>query len=207
MLQTFGLKYTSAGKSGFVTGLYIVLVPVVGALIYRRAPQASEVLGILAATAGLVLMTLPSLELRMNVGDALTIGCAVAFAFHLLMVGYFSQRENFEAVALGQVVVAALLSAVSLLAEPPRVVWSPGVLFALVLTSIFATALAFALQTWAQQYTTATRTALLFALEPVFALVTAAAIGGERFTPAALVGAAMILGGILLVELKPMASA
>jgi drug/metabolite transporter (DMT)-like permease len=207
MLQTFGLKYTSAGKSGFVTGLYIVLVPVIGAVIYRRPPQISEVLGILAATAGLVLMTLPSLELGMNIGDALTIGCAVAFAFQLLLVGHYSQRENFEAVALGQIASAALLSAVSLIAEPPKAVWNSNVIFALLLTSIFATAIAFALQTWAQQYTTATRTALLFALEPVFALLTAVSIGGERFTLTALLGAALILGGILLVELKPMARA
>jgi drug/metabolite transporter (DMT)-like permease len=203
MLQTFGLKYTSAGKSGFITGLYIVLVPVIAAAVYRRAPQMAEILGILTAAGGLLLLTLPSLELRMNIGDVLTIACAAAFAIHLLVLGYYSQRENFEAVALGQISTAAILSGLSLLAEPPRAVWSPKVVFALILTSIFATALAFALQTWAQQYTSATRTALIFALEPVFALLTAAIAAGEVVTGASLAGAALILGGILLVELKP----
>lgn len=207
MLQTYGLKYTTAGKSGFITGLYIVLVPILGAMIYRRIPQLPEIAGILAATVGLVLLTVPNLELSMNIGDLLTLGCAVAFAFHLVVLGYYSQREQFEAVALGQILCAAVLSGLALWAEPPHAVWSGNVVFALVLTSVFATALAFALQTWGQKYTSATRTALIFALEPVFALVTAIGIGGESVTVSGLIGAALILGGILLVELKPFARA
>jgi drug/metabolite transporter (DMT)-like permease len=204
ILQTFGLKYTEAGKSGFITGLYIVLVPVFTATFYRKWPQASELLGIAIATGGLVLLTIPSASLNVNFGDILTLLCAVAFAFHLLVLGYYSQRERFEAVALGQIACAAGLSILALIFEPPKAVWSGNVLFALAITSIFATALAFALQTWGQQYTTATRTALIFALEPVFALLTAILFGGERLTFGSGVGAVLILAGILLVELKPL---
>lgn len=214
ILQTYGLKYTSAGKSGFITGLYIVLVPLIGAAVYRKWPHISEIIGILIATAGMGLMLAPSarnfdFNLRQfrldqfNFGDLLTIACAVAFAGHLVVLGYYSRRERFEAVALGQILCAAVLSTVALPAEPPRVSWSSGVVFALVLTSIFATAIAFAIQTWGQQYTSATRTALIFALEPVFALATAVAFGGERLTTGMLAGGALILAGILLVELKP----
>ncbi|MFZ0590749.1 MAG: DMT family transporter [Bryobacteraceae bacterium] len=203
VLQTYGLKYTTAGKSGFITGLYVVLVPVLSALIYRRVPQKSELAGIAVASVGLVLLTLPTLDFRMNVGDLLTIGCAVAFALHLLVLWYYSQREQFEAVALGQILSAALLSALALWVEPARALWSGSVIFALVLTSVFATALAFAFYTWAQKYTSATRTALIFALEPVFALATAVILGGESLSARGLVGAALILGGILVVELKP----
>jgi drug/metabolite transporter (DMT)-like permease len=96
-----------------------------------------------------------------------------------------------------------VLSTFSLLVEPPQASWNGQIVFALGLTSLFATALAFAFQTWGQQYTTATRTALIFALEPVFALVTAVVVGGEALTFAAVLGGAFILGGILLVELKP----
>lgn len=202
VLQTFGLKYTTAGKSGFITGLYIVLVPLISAALYRRPPRIVEFLGILIAAGGLTLLAVPSLELHMNRGDALTLGCAVAFAFHLIVLGYYSQRETFEAVALGQIISAALLSCLSLAVEPPRVHWSPGILGAIVLTGIFGTALAFAVQTWAQQFTTATRTALIFALEPVFALLTALGLTGEKLTGPGLIGAALILAGILLVELK-----
>jgi drug/metabolite transporter (DMT)-like permease len=209
VLQTFGLKYTSAGNSGFLTGLYIVLVPLISACVYRRWPQIFELIGIAVASAGVALLTIPSLDrnLHINRGDLLTVGCAVAFAFQILVLGYYSQRERFEAVALGQIVCAAVLSTVSLAIEPPRAVWSNSVIFAVILTSLFATALAFALQTWAQQYTTPTRTALIFALEPVFALITAVLAGGETLTLAAVFGGGLILAGIVAVELKPARSA
>jgi drug/metabolite transporter (DMT)-like permease len=205
VLQSFGLKYTTAGNSGFLTGLYIVLVPLISACVYRKWPQLAEVVGIAVASVGMVLLTIPSLDrnLHINRGDLLTIGCAVAFAFQLLVLGYYSQRERFEAVALGQIACAAVLSTLSLAIEPPRAVWSSNVIFALLLTSVFATALAFALQTWGQQYTTATRTALIFALEPVFALVTAVLAGGEKLTLAAVCGGGLILAGIMTVEVKP----
>jgi len=205
MLQTFGLKYTSAANSGFLTGLYIVLVPLISASLYRRWPQLRELAGIAIASAGMVVMTLPDIDrhFHINRGDLLTIGCAIAFAFQLLLLGFYSQRELFQAVALGQIACAALLSGCALFAEPPRAVWSGYAIFAIVLTAVFATALAFALQTWAQKYTTATRTALIFALEPVFALVTAISAGSEPLTAAAVAGGALILTGILMVELKP----
>ena len=103
LLQTFGLKYTTAANSGFLTGLYIVLVPLTSAAIYRRWPQWRELLGIAIATVGMTLLTVPSVRtgLQLNFGDLLTIGCVAAFACHLLVLGYFSQRERFEAVALG----------------------------------------------------------------------------------------------------------
>src|SRR5581483_4666831 len=132
MLQTFGLKYTTAGKSGFLTGLYIVLAPLASAVVYRRWPQLREILGIAIAGTGMILMTLPAVGsgFYINRGDLLTIGCAVAYAFHLLVLGYFSQRELFQAVAVGQIICAALLSTVSLFIEPPRVRWTPNVTFA-----------------------------------------------------------------------------
>jgi drug/metabolite transporter (DMT)-like permease len=209
VLQTFGLKYTTAGNSGFLTGLYIVLVPLISACVYRRWPQTPELIGITVASMGMLLLTIPSLgrNLQMNRGDLLTVGCAVAFAFQLLVLGYYSQRERFEAVALGQIACAAVLSTVSLAIETPKAVWTTSVIFALVLTGLFATALAFALQTWAQQYTTATRTALIFALEPVFALITAILAGGEKLTLAAVCGGGLILAGIVAVEKKPTLSA
>jgi drug/metabolite transporter (DMT)-like permease len=209
VLQTLGLKYTSAGNSGFLTGLYIVLVPLISAAVYRRWPFARELFGICIATAGMVVLTMPSMNrtFQMNKGDLLTIGCAVAFAFHLLVLGYYSQRQRFEAVALGQIVCAAVLSGISLSWEAPQAVWSTAVISAILITAVLATALAFALQTWAQQYTTPTRTALVFALEPVFALATAVSAGGEALTMSAVAGGALILMGILTVELKPAAKA
>lgn len=203
VLQTFGLRYTSAGNSGFLTGLYIVLVPLIGAIAYRQAPSLKEWGGLLLASFGMVLMTAPTGELRhfsINRGDLLTIGCAVVFAFHLLLLGRYSKRERVEAVALGQIACAALLSLLSMTFEGPHATWSTSVIGAIALTAVFATAIAFALQTWGQRHTTATRTALIFALEPVFSYVTAVFFG-EPFRPIAVGGGALILAGILTVEM------
>jgi drug/metabolite transporter (DMT)-like permease len=204
-LQTFGLELTTAANSGFLTGLYIVLVPLIAAAVYRRWPRKAELTGVAIASVGMALLTLHPGDqaVRLNRGDALTIGSAVAFAIHLLVLGYYSQRERFEAVALGQIVCTAILCSASLLVQPPTVLWGPGVLFAIALTGIFATALAFALQTWGQQYTTPTRTALIFALEPVFSLGTAVSLGGETFTWMSLIGGSLVIAGIVAVELKP----
>lgn len=209
VLQSFGLRYTTAGKSGFLTGFSIVLVPAIGTVLFRRRPQLIEVLGILAATAGIALLTVPSIEggIHINRGDLLTIGCAAAFSFHLLILGYYSQREAFEALAFGQIAATALFCWMTLPFDPPRVVWSGAVVAAIVITAVFATAVAFSVQTWAQARTTPNRTALLFALEPVFALVTAVWLGGESLALPGIVGSALILSGILAVELKPAARA
>lgn len=205
VFQTFGLRYTTAGKSGFLTGFYIVLVPLLSAAVYRRWPQPRELLGVAIASAGMLVLTLPDagVHFAVNRGDLLTIGCAAAFAVHILVLGYYSKREIFQAVALGQIAAAALLSTISLVWEAPRAVWNVRVLSALVITAILATALAFAVQTWGQKYTSPTRTALIFALEPVFALATAVLVGREALTRAAVVGGSLILAGILAVELKP----
>ncbi len=203
--QTNGLKYTTAGNSGFITGLYIVLVPLISAALYRRWPRLVEIAGIAIATAGMVVLTIPSVDrhFRINRGDLLTVGCAVAYAFHLLILGYFSKREYFEAVALGQIVVTAGLSAIALLFERPEAHWNVRLLLAIAGTGFFATALTFALQTWGQRYTTATRAAIIFALEPVFSLLTAVLVGGEPLTAYSVAGGCLILGSIFLVELNP----
>lgn len=202
-LQTWGLERTSAGNSGFLTGLYIILVPLFSALGYRRWPRAPELIGIAVAGLGMILLTAPaSGQFHLNSGDLLTIGCAVAFAIHLIVLGYFSQRERFEAVAIGQVTCTSSMAAAALAFEHPRIAWSAPVIAAILVTGLLATALAFTLQTWAQQYTTPTRTALILSLEPVFAYVAAVIFAHEAITLRSLLGGGLILIGILTVELK-----
>lgn len=205
ILQTFGLKFTSAAHSGFLTSLYIVGVPLVTALLYRKWPRKFELIGVVLAGVGIIWLTKPpgSEPFRLNGGDLLTIGCAVAFAFHMVVLGHVAQRARVEAVALGQIGCAAVLSALCLPFEPPHVNWTGEVTWGLLITGVLATAAAFALQTWVQKYTSATRAALIFSLEPVFALLTATTIGGERLTAGAFGGGALILMGILCVELRP----
>ncbi|MGH9613830.1 MAG: DMT family transporter [Bryobacteraceae bacterium] len=208
VLQTFGLKFTSASKAGFLTGLYIPLVPVLGALVYRKIPAVAEVAGVIVAVMGMGLMTIEKDALRIGLGDLLVIGCAVAFAFHILVLGHFTKQSNLGVLSLTQIATGAVMGGITCWwVEPARVRWTSSVWIALLVTSLLATALAFALQTWAQRHTSATRTALIFALEPVFAWITSYFLAGEVLSAPAMAGAALILGGLLMVELKPSGAA
>ena len=204
VLQTFGLKYTTAAKAGFLTGLYIPLVPLIGAVVYKRFPQTAECIGVTFAFVGMALMTVQRNLLTIGLGDLLVTGCAVAYAIHILLLGHFAKGANIPVLTVVQIATAAMLGAGTFWwAEPARIRWSPVVWLALGITSLLATAMAFALQTWAQQYSSPARTALIFSLEPVFALITSFILLGERLTARGLVGAGLILAGILLAELKP----
>lgn len=202
-LQTAGLRSTSASNSAFLTGLYVVLVPVFASIYERKRVGWVEWSACALAFAGTALMTGLGLA-PLNHGDLLTIGCAAAFSAHIVAVAHWSGRINYEWLTMLQVAGVALLSLSTFWwAETPAINWTPRLIAALLVTSALATALCFALYTWAQRHTTATRAALLFALEPVFAGLVAWAFAGERWTIFSLAGAGLILASIVMAELKP----
>jgi len=205
LFQTLGLQLTTAPRSAFITGFTSVMVPLLAALVYRNRPQVSEVAGVLVATAGLALMTLQRAAGSVSRGDLLTFFCAIGFAAHIVTLGHFSESMRFQLLSVAQVGAAAVL-ALSLFwwVETPHVRWRPAVICAILVTGLLATALAFTIQAWAQQYTTSTRTGLIYMLEPVFAWITSYCIVGEGLSGRAAAGAALILSGVLLVELKPL---
>jgi drug/metabolite transporter (DMT)-like permease len=202
--QTIGLQYTTAPKSAFLTGLTTAVVPLLGALVYRKIPHAMEIGGVLLATCGMALMTLTAGSLAVNRGDLLTVCCAVCYAAHILVMGRYSKGASVEMLATAQIGVSALLAwSLFQWMETPSIRWTPGVWAAIVITGLLATAMAFFFQAWAQQHTTPTRTALIFTLEPVFAWITSYLLTGETLSPRAAGGAGLILAGVLAVELKP----
>jgi drug/metabolite transporter (DMT)-like permease len=210
--QTTGLVLTTPSKSAFLTGVSVVLVPVFLALIWRRHINRWTSLGVLVAFAGLYLLTVPnanskSLLSGINRGDALTLGCAVAFAFQIIFMGRAMRAHAFEQIATLQACVAAVLMALTVpLLEKPHAVWSPRVVLAILVTGLLATAAAFTIQAWAQQFTPPTHTALIFVLEPVFAWGSSYLLLGERLGTRASLGALLIITGVLLSELKGSAS-
>ena len=202
--QTIGLRYTSASKSAFLTGLYIVVIPLLSSLVKKSVPSWLEWLGIGLASGGTALMTSGGIQTAFNRGDALTIACAFAFAAHIVVVAHYSRLMNYEVLSVLQIGGVALFSLLTFgWVESPYLVWGTRLLAAVALTAVLATAVSFALYTWAQAHTTATRTALLFSTEPVFAGLTAWIVSGESWTFRSVLGATLILGGILSVELKP----
>jgi drug/metabolite transporter (DMT)-like permease len=204
VLQTLGLRFTSAPKSAFLTGLTSVMVPLLASLVYKSRPQVSEVVGVLVATVGLGLMTLEGAIGAVGRGDVLTLLGAVAFAAHIVTVGHYSGTMSFELLSVTQVGAAAVL-AVSCFwwVEKPHLEWHPTVVFAVLITGLLATALAYTIQAWALRSTTSSRAALIYMLEPVFAWITSYVLVGEGLSRRAAAGAALILSGVLVVEMKP----
>jgi drug/metabolite transporter (DMT)-like permease len=205
--QTTGLRLTTASKSAFLTGSSVVLVPIILAVAYRRRINGYTTVGFLSAFAGLYLMTVPAGVAgeewaSVNRGDLLTLACAFAFALHIIVLGRAMQRHAFQQIAVLQVTVCAVLMLVTApLLEHPHVIWSQRVIWAIVITGLLGTAVAFSVQAWAQQFLAPTHTVLIFALEPVFAWLTSMAVLGERLGLRALAGAGLIMAGILVSEL------
>ena len=203
LFQTRGLELTTPSKSAFLTGLSIPMVPLIGSLVYKNRPRLFELAGILIATLGMALMTLPAGKFEMSRGDFLSFLCAVTFALHIVVISHYSPLIGFQTLAVVQVATAAALGIVSFpFFEPLRFHLSGTVAAAVLVTGLLATALAFTTMAWAQQFTSATRAALIFALEPVIAWVTSYLLMGERLPARGKLGAVAILAGVLLVEFK-----
>lgn len=214
--QTIGLVRTTPSKSAFITGLVVVLVPLLSSVPGlnppgARTPRWNAFAGAALGLAGITLLTAPAKGAgilpdfsSINMGDLLTFGCAVGFAFHCLVLSQVSPKIGFQPLAILQVGWCAVFMAISLpFIEHPRMTWSPRLIIALAIAAVLATAAAFSIQTWAQSILPPTHTALILTLEPVFAWITSYLVLGERLGARATGGALLILTGIALAELVP----
>jgi drug/metabolite transporter (DMT)-like permease len=213
--QTAGLARTTPAKSAFITGLIVVIVPLLCAIpllrpATMRRPGIPAISGAIMAFGGILLLTTPahtpwaSLLRSVNTGDLLTLFCALGFALHVVALAHVSPRLPLGALAVLQLAFCTAIMALALpVFERPRLDLSPRLITALLITGVLATAVAFTVQSWAQQRLSATRTALILALEPVFAFLTSFLFYGERLSARASLGALLILGGIAFTELLP----
>ena len=213
-LQTSGLNHTTASKAAFITGLVVVIVPLLSvipgvALPGSLKPSVDTYAGAGLAFAGLVLLTTPAgaglaLFAGIGVGEWLCLGCAVAFAAHLLMLARAAPIVSARRLGTLQIGFAAMVMLVTLPLGGRAYFHGTGMVWvALGVTAVLATAAAFTIQSWAQQHLPASHTALIFTLEPVFAWLTSLLFFGEQLGRRAMLGAGFILGGILLAELRP----
>ena len=196
--QTVGLEQTTATNSGLITGLYVVFTPLLAAAFARLRPAASTVFGASLSVLGLGMLTISD-TFTLSTGDLWTLACAVAFALHIVALARMAPRHDviaFTAVQLLVTAVAALvLSAVFEGAGwPPRSVW-----LTLALTALVVTCGAFLVQVWAQTIIGPSRTAIVLALEPLFAVATAAVILSERLTARGWAGAVFMMVGTYVV--------
>jgi drug/metabolite transporter (DMT)-like permease len=201
LLQTVGLQHTSAAVSGFITGMFVVLTPLGAAVLLRQRPSASAWLAVAVATVGLGLLSLHGFAV--GYGELLTLGCAAAFALHIVGLGRWASSYDAFGLAVVQLLVTTVLCLALALpggmgAPPDGSVW-----VALALTALGATALAFVVQTWAQAHLAPTRAAVVMTMEPVFAGVFAVLVAGETLGWRTLVGAALVLAAMVLTEVGP----
>jgi drug/metabolite transporter (DMT)-like permease len=197
VFQTVGLQRTSASVSAFITYLLIVIVPLLSALVLRRRPHRSALVGVVLGTVGLVLLTGGVRHFRS--GEILTLGCAVAFAAHVLLLSELAPRHDALRLNATQLaVVAAACAGPGLVLGSYRL--PLGALLAAAFTGVAASAIALGLQVWAQSRLSAVRVSLLLLIEPVSAALLGIATG-EHLGWAGVAGCAVILAGIVVSEL------
>lgn len=201
LCQTYGLLYTTPSKSAFITGSSVILVPIILALRGVRM-RGANFAGALLGAAGLYFLVLPSGFTDVNLGDVLTLVGACSFAIHIVLVSIYTRRHAFQDLVPVQVLAVGVLALMALPADRNfRFHWTLGLGAAIVVTAVFATGFAFSVQNWAQQYTPPAHTALIFALEPVFAALTSLVALGERLGAEALLGSGLVLVGMIVSEL------
>jgi drug/metabolite transporter (DMT)-like permease len=201
ILQTAGLAHTAASVSGFITGMYVVCTPLLASLLLRTRITAMTWGAVALATAGLAVLTLNGVSV--GYGEALTLVAAMLYALHIVALGAWSTARD----ALGMSVVQLLVIAViCLVATAPDGLVLPDTgrdWAAVVYMALVAGALGLLAQTWAQSQLSPTRTAIIMSMEPVFAALFAVLLGGEEVALRMVLGGAMVLAAMLLVELSP----
>jgi len=203
-LQTVGLQYSTPSRSSFITGTFVVLTPLVSTVLFRRLPRPPSLWGVALAFAGTYWLsgagTASAPGGAMLSGDLLTFGCALAYSIHLSLTEKYAQGSAPSSLVAAQLWVVCGLSALAIPLGTPRLEPTPGLWVALVFTGVVASAVGFTAQTWAQTRTTAVRTALVIATEPIFATAYSVAGGREAVGTREVVGGALILLGVLVAE-------
>ena len=200
--QTTGLRYTTSSKAGLITGLSVVIVPLLSTLLLHKRPSWQAAPGVLLSTVGLALLSLNA-DLSVNRGDLLVLCCAASFALHIVAVSAFARHMDPVILTTVQIATVAVMSAiVSLLRGEwagaiPAPIWG-----AAAFSGVLATAVAFGVQNAVQRFTNPTHTALIFTAEPVFAVLFGYLLAGDQLTPRMMVGAALVIAGMVSGELR-----
>nr|WP_249351545.1 DMT family transporter [Corallococcus exiguus] len=207
-LQTVGLTDTTPSRAAFLTGLNVLFVPLMSMVLLKRLPRWGTSVGVVLAAVGLYWLTrptggeaLPGDMGGLLLGDWLSIGCAVAYAGHILLTERFATKDNAVGLVAVQLAGVAVMSALCMPFVERKLEWSQPLVVAVLTCGVLASAVAILVQTWGQARTTAVRAALIFALEPVFASAFSVAVGREVLGPKEWLGGALIVVGVFASEL------
>ena len=201
IMQTAGLAHTPASVSGFITGMYVVATPLFAAALLHNRITRMTWAAVLLAFGGLAVLTLDGFSV--GYGEALTFVAAMLYALHIVGLGAWSNASDALGMSILQVVMVAVIC---LVASAPGGIVLPDETrdwLSVLYMAVFPAALALLGQTWAQAHLSATRTAIVMSTEPVFAAFFAVLLGGESLTVRMLIGGAMVLVAMLVVEIGP----
>ncbi|WP_042473747.1 DMT family transporter [Bacillus ndiopicus] len=201
--QTVGLEYTTASKNAFLTAVNVVIVPLIAFVLYKRKIDGYEMFGSVLALVGIGLLSLQG-SLKMNIGDILTLVCAVGFAFDIFYTNYFVQKEDALILTIVQFVTAALIGTIVVIIQGdiPTTIAKEGI-YSVIYLAVFSTTLAYVFQNVAHKYTTATKAAIILSTEALFGTLFSILFLHEILTFKMTMGALLIMIAILIAELKP----
>jgi drug/metabolite transporter (DMT)-like permease len=202
LFQMWGIQFTSASNAGFITGLNVILVPVFSVLLFKDKPRLASLIGVVFATTGLFFLSGGDFT-ALSKGDWLVLICAVVVTFHVIFTGRFAVRNDIYLLTFVQLTTVALLALSLLFFERQPLQAIPlNCYLILIYLALFGTVYTFFMQTAMQRFTTATRTALVFSMEPVFAALFAYMLAGETMGTLGWLGGGLILAGMIIAEIK-----
>lgn len=214
--QTAGLYYTTATKSGFITGTFVIFIPLLQLILERRAPSRGNVFGILLVVIGLILLSskgltvldiISELGTNFNIGDFLTLICAVFYALYVVYIDIITKKFDYKALLILQVLFTGVAGFVFTFLfdvtgiESIRYDFNKTVVLVILYTAIFSSILATAIQTKYQKTVTPTKAGIIFSLEPIFAALFAFIIINESISNFGIIGCIFIFTGVLVSEL------
>jgi len=200
IFQTVGLANTGAAITGFVTGLYVVLTPLFAGLIFKERVSKNTWLYVFMATVGLALLSLKGWSI--GFGELMVFFSAIAFAAHITALSKWSAGRDVYAMTITQLTMCAAMTGVASAFEGYSAPPDSGVWAVVVFTAVFATAIAFIVQTWSQAHMSATKVAVILTMEVVFAAFFAIIFAGERLTLQAAIGGILVVAAMYLIVLK-----
>lgn len=209
--QTVGLKFTTSGKAGFITGLFVVFVPLISSLVFKKRPGNAVIASILLGVIGLSLLSLNN-DLTISPGDPIVLVCAIAYAIHIVIVDSITDRFDTLELTLTQIIVAgAEMFLLAYMVSPEPAALDTYSFSAIVFTAVVATIGAFFIQVFAQKHIGPSRTALILLSEPLFAaifgyLLLQEVLAGRRLLGAALLFSAMVIAEVFGKEKQPLSS-
>ncbi|AZR73581.1 hypothetical protein BBF96_09375 [Anoxybacter fermentans] len=200
IFQISGLAFTTASRAGFITGLSVVIVPLISTIYFKKLPPLLVLTGVFLAVIGLLLLFYDG-EWTFNLGDLLVFFCAISFGLHIFLVGQFVQNKDPVLLTIIQIGVVGIFAGMAAgLKGELKLTYNIDIWWRIVYMAVMATGLAFLIQNWAQKFTSAIRTAIIFSLEPVFALIFAYILLDEPITQQSLWGGGLIMLGMILAE-------